>query len=151
MRTTKSQLVTSSHPVMLPVLWLGYILLSCWPKRFHGNPQTTQVVASTIGFSPQTDSKDPWLKKKTCTTHWAWRSQATAYMEPLPLCSSVFGIGRYFVSYQKEKHKHQPSLWSTMLSCLQNVWFDLGPLQRWNSFIPDTAWVTKNQRLDSLD
>jgi hypothetical protein len=30
---------------------LGYIHLSCWPKGSHGNPQTTQAMGKTIGYS----------------------------------------------------------------------------------------------------
>lgn len=40
----------------------------------------------------------------THITHWRWRIRAGVHKEPLPLCSSVFGMGRYSPGYQ-EKHK----------------------------------------------
>jgi hypothetical protein len=33
------------------------ILLNCWPRQFHRNPQTSQATAKTIGYSPQTCGK----------------------------------------------------------------------------------------------
>lgn len=49
----------SSNEASSPRIWLG--IIECWPKVFHGYPQTTQAVAKTIGYSPQNDSKAPLL------------------------------------------------------------------------------------------
>ena len=62
MGETELQLDISCHPMKLPVLGIGYIQLSCWPKGSHGNSQTTQAVVRTIGCSSQTDGKAPVLK-----------------------------------------------------------------------------------------
>lgn len=35
---------------------------SCWPKRCHGNCQTTQAIAEVTGCSPQTDGQALLLK-----------------------------------------------------------------------------------------
>lgn len=51
-------------------------LLSCWSKRPHRKPQTTQVVDMSIGCSSQTDSKGPLLKIEL-TEHGEF--------EPLPI------------------------------------------------------------------
>jgi hypothetical protein len=62
MGETELQLDISCHQMKLPVLGIGYIPLSCWPKGSHGNSQTTQAVVRTIGCSSQTDGKAPVLK-----------------------------------------------------------------------------------------
>ena len=54
---TTDPLDNSCHQMKLPVLGIGYIPLSCWPKGSHGNSQTTQAVAKTVSCSPQTDGK----------------------------------------------------------------------------------------------
>lgn len=40
---------------------IGLHLIEFWPKESHGTPQTTQDVAKTIVYSPQTKNKDPLL------------------------------------------------------------------------------------------
>lgn len=37
-------------------------LISSWPKRPHGNPQTTQAITMAVFSSPQTDSETLLLK-----------------------------------------------------------------------------------------
>lgn len=37
--------------------------LSCWQKRSQGNLPKTQAFSKTFCYSPQIDSKDPFLKK----------------------------------------------------------------------------------------
>lgn len=41
---------------------------SCWPEGSCGDTQTTKAVAKTIGYSLQTNNKDPLLKI-TSTRH----------------------------------------------------------------------------------
>ena len=66
MNKVKPQLAISRQQMILPVLGLSFIELSSRPKRSHGNTQTTQAFAKTIGCSPQTDSKS--LLRKTTPT-----------------------------------------------------------------------------------
>lgn len=62
-----SQLSISCHQSKLSVPGLGDIQLSHWPKGSHGNPQTIQAVAKTIGCAPHTDS--PIGEGNTHTIH----------------------------------------------------------------------------------
>lgn len=62
MGKTESQLVISSPQTTHSVITLGYIQLSYWSKRSHGNHQTTQAVVKTVSCSAQTDSKASLLK-----------------------------------------------------------------------------------------
>ena len=61
-REMDSQLDTTYHQMQLPVLPMGYIKFSCWPKVPHGNLQTTQAIVKTIDCFSQNDSKVLLLK-----------------------------------------------------------------------------------------
>ena len=43
---------------------LGHVQLSCWPKGFHGNPQTNQAATKTKACSLQTDNGTPFPRAK---------------------------------------------------------------------------------------
>jgi hypothetical protein len=62
MRDGELLLTISCHQTKLPVLGLGFIQLSCWPKAIHGNPQITLAVAKTMNSSLKPDNKTPLLK-----------------------------------------------------------------------------------------
>lgn len=53
----------SCHKMKSPVLGVGYIQLSYWPKVFHGGTQKAGTVAKTIiGYSPQIEGQILLLK-----------------------------------------------------------------------------------------
>lgn len=62
------------HPIKLPVLGLGYIKLSFWPKGSHRNPQIIRLLQkwwtalSKLMTSPHT-------KYNTYTNHWTWEAE----------------------------------------------------------------------------
>lgn len=51
--------------------------------------------------------QSPIAEDNTYAMHRTWRSWASSYIEPLLLYVSIFGTGRYSVSYQRSKVKHQ--------------------------------------------
>lgn len=57
------------HQTRLPLPGIHCIQFSLWPNEPHGNPQTTQVIAWTLGSSEQTDSVEP---------HCQWQHQHKA-------------------------------------------------------------------------
>ena len=57
MRETKPQQGIFCHQMKLSIPRLDYTELNYGPKRSHENSQTTQAVAKTIIYSPQTNSK----------------------------------------------------------------------------------------------
>jgi hypothetical protein len=73
----------------LLVRGLGCIQLSYCPKGPHGNPQTIQVIAKTIGCSHQIDSKASLLKTTPTQLMGTWRSRAATYTEPSNLQDNV--------------------------------------------------------------
>lgn len=52
----------SCHKMKFPVRGVGYIQMSFWPNGSHGNLQTTQAVAKTMLYSPQTEGKCTLMK-----------------------------------------------------------------------------------------
>ena len=69
---TESQVAISYHEMKLLLHLIEFFFGQRGPM---GNLQTTQAVAKTIGYSPQTDSKAPIAENNTYTTHWSWTSQ----------------------------------------------------------------------------
>lgn len=62
MREMEFQVDISCHQMKFPILRVDYIQLNCWSKGSYRNPQTTQAIAKTVSYSPQTDSKSQLLK-----------------------------------------------------------------------------------------
>lgn len=56
---------------------------------------------------PQTANK-VLLLRTTQTTHYTWRSQVCAYIEPSLLCASIIGTNQYFVCYQRRNINIKP-------------------------------------------
>lgn len=76
----------------LPVVELGCIQMSCWPRGSYGKSPSIHVVAKTKVCSPQNDSEGSTAEDNTHRTHWTLRSQTGAYIDLWPLCSVFFSI-----------------------------------------------------------
>lgn len=88
----ESQLVISDYQTRLPGAGQGCLKLNSWQRQSHENPWRNQTVSKTMGYSMK------WCciaEDNTHTTHLTWKSPVGAYMESLPLCSSIFGSGMY--------------------------------------------------------
>lgn len=86
---TESQLAILCHQMKLPAPGLGYIQLSCWPKGFHGNPQTTQAVAKTVDtglfFNCWWDASNLQCVKSNLESWYnAWCLSPSTLFNPLP-------------------------------------------------------------------
>lgn len=118
-------------------------------------------VTKTMNCCLQTDCRAPFARR-TDTVHWPWRRPAHGYMKPSSLLCSVFGGGRYSESHQKRKLNLSTQSLTYNLFCFQNMlvqwWHRIcGSVQQYLSepkalstrkSITDTAWVTKNKRLE---
>ena len=74
---------------------MGYMLLSHWPKRPHGNFQTSQAISKATVCSPQTDG----LLKTIFIDVTEHREME---LVPLPLLTNGSGTGMYPANYQRK-------------------------------------------------
>lgn len=145
----------------LPVVVLGCIRSSCWQKGSSKDLKTTQAGARTVAHSPKTNSKDV-LQRMIFTR----RCKCGDCLEPSNLCSSSFGVERYFLCDGMRKLDTKPDF-KTLTYNLSCCWgysgsyrtcvygkpvsgLTWGPWQKRES-MPNTAWMNRNQGLDSSE
>lgn len=66
-------------------------------------------------FAPHKLTVRPYSWRQHLHTHWTWRSQASAFIEPSPLWARVFSTRKFFVCYQKRSIKTNTAT---------NLWMD---------------------------
>lgn len=146
-----------------PLVILGCIQLSCWPKRSHANPQTIQPVAETMGCFPKSNSR---TLLSTTSTQLSKNGKVWAGMfrEPSPyIWVSLVKKGNVQAIRRKTQTPTQSqNLWPKVCSpykiCQNNGGTKLGRLANqcliWHRPTSwdrnqNNIWVIKDQKLDS--
>lgn len=117
----------SCHQTKFLVPGLGYTQLSFWPKGPQGNPQTSQVITKTIGYSLKTETE----AEDTYTIHGTRRCHTGVHsIEPSPLHASHLWDRKVLCMVHKEKGKHQVSHKTFIFKCCpacKMCWDNGGP------------------------